>query len=91
MGNYRRGYRVPDDGKAPQDSLAWCETCGKWWYATRKVARSRGKVVFPGGRLRAYRCPDRTDWWHIGRLGPAVVRGVKTADEVYRRKRKAEG
>lgn len=64
-----KGYEPTDMGVCPE--------CGKVRYATRKRARDVARTVFPGDHhLSPYRCGD---YWHIGNLPRAVVRGADRA------------
>lgn len=53
-----------------------CLTCGKVSYITRKRAREVAKSLFPAAHLSPYRCGD---YWHIGNIPRAVVRGADRA------------
>lgn len=50
--------------------LFGCRTCRKRAYGSRKQARRAARITHPGEHLRAYRCPHRPRFWHIGHLKP---------------------
>lgn len=44
-----------------------CETCGKWAYRSRKVAKRALRILHPGAKyMREYRCPVDDNYWHFG-------------------------
>jgi hypothetical protein len=45
--------------------LGDCPLCGKRRYRSRRAARRAARLLYPGDRLRAYRC---CGYWHIGHL-----------------------
>lgn len=71
-----KGLRVP--------YIGYCEEHGKKLFTPRSSAKKAIRVL--GGGMREYRC-DVRDGWHIGHLPQAVVAGVKTVAEVYRKPR----
>lgn len=66
--------------------VAWCERCRKRAWKSKKDAK-RARQVEAEPQLRAYRCPAWRPWWHLGHNPQAVRYGVKTAPEVYKRRR----
>lgn len=67
--------RIGGGGGEIQD-WGTCPTCGKVAYPTRKRAKEVAKKVYPGYHLSPYQCGD---FWHIGNLPRAVVRGADRA------------
>lgn len=63
--------------KGPKMSdVGQCLECGKVSYVTRKRAKEVAKVLFPGNHLSPYKCGN---YWHIGNLPRAVIRGADRA------------
>lgn len=58
-------------GKA---QLSRCQTCGKWCYETRRVAKQAGRTIHPGYRMRVYRCGD---YWHLTRTARWTEGGTR--------------
>jgi len=63
---------------------------GKLGHLTRRGAKAHAYrlKLETGEHLRPYQC-EGCGAWHVGHLPGAVIRGRKTADEVYRRGRSA--
>ena len=76
----RTGHKVSLPN-APQ----WypCPGCGKRAYQSRKDARKVSRLMAQGPRAGVYECEPGTGRFHTGRLGQAVVYGLRTRDELY--------
>lgn len=63
---------------------AGCPT-GKRSHATRRGAKAHAYSLkqMTGQHLRPYQC-EACDLWHVGHLPSQVLRGRKTADQIYR-------
>lgn len=44
------------------DDYVTCACCGKRGYLTKADARRTARLLYPGQRLRPYRCGE---WWHV--------------------------
>lgn len=66
---------------------AGCPT-GKLSHATRRGAKAQAYSLKQdtGEHLRPYQC-EACDLWHVGHLPSQVLRGRKTADQIYGRRR----
>ena len=42
--------------------IATCPDCGKQAYTSKGSAKNAARVLYPGQRVRAYRCGE---WWHL--------------------------
>lgn len=58
----RRTRTVPTGGNL---HLSTCDHCAKASYAARSEARRAGRVLHPGRRLHAFRCPVLDGVWHL--------------------------
>lgn len=56
------------------DPVKTCVHCGKACYPSRKQARARMHVLFPGEHVSAYRCGD---YWHAGHMPAWVLTGER--------------
>lgn len=52
-----------------RSNAARCPDCGKIRYLTRPDAKRAGRQY--GKRMRAYRCPVSSEFWHLASFGPA--------------------
>lgn len=56
---------------------ATCQACGgRRGFLTKASAKLYLAAELPAAQLRAYRCPNGTGLWHVGRQRPAAVDGV---------------
>lgn len=59
-GRHHKTWAVPES--RPTGDFVTCPACGKRAYRTKADARRNGRQLYPGVRLRAYRCGW---WWHV--------------------------
>ena len=67
----------------------WCEHHEKRTFNSRKQARAAARSCAEPG-LRAYRCDQVYNGWHLGHLPSVVRQGFLTAAEVFRWRRHAQ-
>ena len=70
MSNVRRP--PPPDRRGTNLSPGTCASCGKLIYPSRRAAKAKGRQLYPGVLMRAYRCGGS---WHLtSQDGAAAVR-----------------
>ena len=48
--------------RTAQLPIATCAECGKRAYTSKTSAKNAARVLYPGERMRVYKCGQ---WWHL--------------------------
>jgi hypothetical protein len=64
--------------------------CGLKGYETRHAAKQAARGHHDS-HVRPYRCRGGCDYWHVGALPEAVIRGDVTAGELYDHREASQG
>jgi hypothetical protein len=54
--------------------LATCPDCGKRGYISKRAAKQAAGVLYPGTRMRVYRCGDM---WHMTSFDAAAIASLR--------------
>lgn len=68
-----------------KQSAAYCESCQKYLYISRKAAKTVGRVHGKKAHMSVFRCPEVPTMFHIGHLARPVIQGDASRKEIYRR------
>lgn len=83
----KRKQKVHAPGKYYITGGCSCRGAGgrlKKGHTTKDSAKAQARLIrAQGGHVRPYRCPERPDLWHVGRLARPVLNGERTAAEHY--------
>lgn len=60
---------------------SWCDHCDKRSYLARKMAKNVANKHRT--HYSVFQCPIDDQFWHVGRLARAILRGDMTRDEYY--------
>ena len=66
----------------------YCRACGKFWYPSRKIAKTAARKQQLTG-VNAYPCAVREGLWHLGHLPKRVAQGRASRESIQRAAREA--
>ena len=60
--------------RTAQLPIATCADCGKRAYTSKGSAKNSARLLYPGQRMRVYRCGE---WWHLTSWDAAWTAAMK--------------
>jgi hypothetical protein len=71
MSRIRRHAHERHSVRPQSASLATCQSCGKQAYTAKDAAKRAARAIYPGVKMRVYKCDGDPRWWHLTSQGAA--------------------
>jgi ribosomal protein L37E len=66
VANHRKRKKPGSLSLTERQAVATCPACGKRAFTSKQTAKMAARSLFPGKRMRFYKCPDPDImWWHM--------------------------